>query len=408
MNALLGVEPARAGPATPEISSDAAIPRGGGRIGQIDTLRAFAMTAVIAQHCVILPFGWLGVWLFFVVSGFVVTETLMARKVVSGVKDRLFQFYVRRIVRIWPIYLAFCAVGFVVSSNLIGRLDWRPMASLVLFYNNVEVAFGNGFFAAWPAGQLWTISVEWQFYLVFGFAFILAPRRWLAPALMALVVLCPLARLAAGLFLETRLSASATAFAIYTFPGLHFDAFAMGCLLAMFGPRLGWRTVANRLTVIGCVALAAYCVTYVAINAAHGAHGINILTNVISGIIFGDHREVFLYSAIDLASVALVAIAVAGGGLLDPLLRQRWLQAVGRVSYGGYVYHSAVLALILWIMESLHFAPPGQLGSFERGVVEFILAWPITVILAFASYRWFEQPFTAKVNTWLRRSSPIS
>ena len=374
-----------------------------GRIGQIDTLRAFAMTAVIAQHCGILPFGWLGVWLFFVISGFVVTESLMARKVASGIGDRLFQFYIRRVARIWPIYLIFCAVGFIVSSAIVGRIEWRPMLSLVGFYNNIEVAFGNGFFAAWPSGQLWTISVEWQFYLVFGLAFVLAPRPWLARALAGLVVLCPLLRLATGLWLETRYSAADAAFAVYTFPGLHFDAFAMGALLAMFGPRFGWRPLANRLTMVGCVALLAYCLAYVAINAGHGAQGVNLVTNVISGICFGDRREVFLYSAIDLASVALVAIAVAGGGVLDLVLRQRWLQAIGRVSYGGYIYHSAVLGLILWIMKTAGFDPPGALGRVERGVVEFVVALPLTLLIAFSSYRWFEQPLMDKVNGWLRR-----
>ena len=363
------------------------------------------MTAVIAQHCTILPFGWLGVWLFFVISGFVVTESLAARKVTTGVGDQLFQFYIRRIVRIWPIYLAFAAVGFVVSSLVIGRLDWRPLLSLVLFYNNVAVAFGHGFFAAWPAGQLWTISVEWQFYMIFGLAFVVVPRSWLVAALFALVLLCPLGRLAAGQVLQQRYSAGDTAFAIYTFPGLHFDAFAMGCLLALFGARIGWRVTANRLTMAGCAALTIYCVAYVAINASHGARGVNLVTNVVSGVLFKDRREVFVYSAIDLASVALVAIAVAGGGLLDPILKPRWLQAVGRVSYGGYVYHSAVLGFTLWVMKRLNFQPGGAYGGALRGVVEFVVAWPLTVALAFASHRWFEQPLTTAVSGWLRRRS---
>ena len=374
-----------------------------GRIGQIDTLRAFAMTTVIAQHCGLLPFGWLGVWLFFVISGFVVTESLMARKVVAGVRDQLFQFYTRRIVRIWPIYLAFCAVGFVVSSMIIGRLDWRPMLSLVGFYNNVEVAFGNGFFAAWPSGQLWTISVEWQFYLVFGLAFVVVPRRWLAIALGGLVVLCPLLRLALGSWLETRFSYGPAAFAVYTFPGLHFDAFAMGALLALFGPRIGWRRLANRLAGVGVLTMTAYCLAYVLINASHGAQGINLLVNVISGTCFGDRREVFLYSAIDLMSVAIVAIAIAGGGAVGALLSQRWLQAIGRVSYGGYIYHSAVLGLILWVMKTVRFDPTGPLGSVERGAVELAVALPLTILLAFASYRWVEQPLMKTVNGWLRR-----
>ena len=372
------------------------------RIGQIDTLRAFAMTAVVIQHCGLLPFGWLGVWLFFVISGFVVTESLMARKVTSGIGERLFQFYTRRIVRIWPTYLAFCAVGFVVSSVSVGRIEWRPMLSLIGFYNNFEAAFGNGFFAAWPSGQLWTISVEWQFYLAFGLAFILAPRRWVAIALGALVIVCPLLRWALGSWLQSRYSIGSAAFAVYTFPGVHFDAFAMGSLLAIFGPRIGWRRLSKWLTLVGALALATYCLSYVMINAGHGGRGISLLTNVISGNLFGDRREVFLYTAIDLVAVAMVATAVVGEGVLSPLLKPKWLQAIGRVSYGGYIYHSAVLGLILWIMKRLSFTPPGFNGLLIRGGVELAVALPLTILIAFASYRWFEQPLMDATNRWLR------
>ena len=385
-----------------EVAVKLAATGGIGRIGQIDTLRAFAMTAVIIQHCGLMPFGWLGVWLFFVISGFVVTESLMARTIATGVGERLYQFYIRRIVRIWPIYLGFCVVGFAVSSMIIGRLDWRPMASLIGFYNNVEVAFGNGFFAAWPSGQLWTISVEWQFYLVFGLAFIFVPKRWLAVGLGVLVFLCPLLRFALGSWLASRYSPLDAAYAVYTFPGLHFDAFAMGALLAIFGPRVGWRCLSARLTWLGAAGLTSYCLIYIMINAAHGARGVNLVTNVISGICFGDRREVFLYSAIDLASVAFVAIAVVGGGMLEPLLKQRWLQAIGRVSYGGYIYHSAVLGFILWIIKALDFNPPGQMGAAARGLVELTIALPTTILLAFASYRWIEQPLLTRVGSWLR------
>jgi peptidoglycan/LPS O-acetylase OafA/YrhL len=215
--------------------------------------------------------------------------------------------------------------------------------------------------------------------------------------------------LAVGSWLGTRYSPSDAAFAIYTFPGLHFDAFAMGALLALFGPRIGWRRLATVLTAVGALAMTVYCSVYVLINAGHGAEGINLVTNVISGICFGDHREVFLYSAIDLASVALVAIAVAGRGILDPLLRQKWLQAIGRVSYGGYIYHSAVLGLILWVMKALRFDPPGSLGAAERDVLELIIALPLTILLASISYRWVEQPLMNAANGWLRRRSvPIT
>lgn len=371
---------------------------GSGRLDEIDSLRAVAMTAVVAEHCRILPFGWMGVWLFFVISGFVVTTSLMSRTDdAPGVL--LFRFYLRRAARILPIYLAYVAVGLAVSGLAIGHLEWSPFASLVLFYNNVQSAFGVGTFQAFPVAHLWTISVEMQFYLLFGFAFAFLPRRALQAVLISLLFIAPALRFVGGEWLaRSGLTPLRAAYAVYTFPGMHFDSFAAGALLALGASRWRERRWAAALLLAGGVLFAAYAFAYVMVNRAHGAGGLGMFRNVISGILFGQQRQVWLYSAVAALSAGVLAVTLAGAAPWSVLTRSPLLQAVGRASYGGYVYHVLCVRLIRALIHAPAHPAAGFAGRLAFGAVEFALALTATVLLSLASYRWVERPIIAAAS----------
>jgi peptidoglycan/LPS O-acetylase OafA/YrhL len=390
------------------VPSQAAPTRGAGRLDEVDSLRAAAMTAVIAQHCHILPFGWMGVWLFFVISGFVVTTSLMARPAEPS-RILLTRFYVRRAARILPIYLGYVVVGLVISGLALGRFEWSPFASLVLFYNNVQSSFGVGIFKQFPVAHLWTISVEMQFYLLFGFAFALLARRRLWILLASMLLISPILRFVGGEWLShAGYSPLRAAFAVYTLPGMHFDSFAAGALLALGPDR--WRRPpwAWGLLLAGGLAICAYALAYVLVNRAHGAAGLGAYRNVISGILFGQQRQVWLYSALAALSAGVLALTLTGAAPWSVITRSPLLQAVGRASYGGYVYHALCVWLIRPPLEALIVRPRGMVGKLELGVAVFVVAWSATVILSLVSYRWVEQPIIAAVNRRLAgRGSPL-
>ena len=74
-----------------------------GYVPEVDALRGLAMTAVILGHCKLMPFGWMGVWLFYVVSGFSVTTSLFGgRRREASAGAAIGGFYLRRALRIWP------------------------------------------------------------------------------------------------------------------------------------------------------------------------------------------------------------------------------------------------------------------------------------------------------------------
>src|SRR2546423_10298585 len=87
----------------------------GDRIAEVDGLRAVAMTMVIAQHCGLLPFGWIGVWLFFVISGYVITRGFVAdQKAADAASTRFIDFMRRRFFRIVPVYVAYILLNVAI------------------------------------------------------------------------------------------------------------------------------------------------------------------------------------------------------------------------------------------------------------------------------------------------------
>jgi len=163
---------------------------------QLDGLRAIAVTFVLIHHWISprLGFGIIGVQLFFVLSGFLITGILLRerRGVESGRQSIGFsvrQFYARRFLRIFPLYYA-CLALFVVLD----RFEIRK--SLVWFacYLSNVFFFLKGEFGG-PFSHFWSLAVEEQFYLFWPWIVLLAPRKRLLAILVGAIVLAPLTRL---------------------------------------------------------------------------------------------------------------------------------------------------------------------------------------------------------------------
>ena len=105
-----------------------------GYVSEVDALRCLAMSGVVAQHCGLLPIGWTGVWLFYVISGFAITSSLLSSE--RSPHSRLFlvrNFYARRCLRIWPLYFAFVGANMVAALAL-GRSDVLASAPWLAFF----------------------------------------------------------------------------------------------------------------------------------------------------------------------------------------------------------------------------------------------------------------------------------
>lgn len=349
---------------------------------ELDILRFFAFFAVFLHHA--LPRNsafytdtglsatatqWLlaaksagafGVDLFFTLSAFLITE-LLRREYVSRGKFSLSNFYIRRALRIWPLYFTFLAAAAFLIPSILPNDQFGPVyvISFALFFGNwICVTSGLPFSVASP---LWSISVEEQFYLgwplllrVFGMNLIKQLAiGMLTVALAVRVLLAALGVEGAGVWCNTL---------------ARLDPIALGALLAFVlrgrTPNLntGYRLLLCGLAMAGWLLVGRYL-------SKHGP------TSIIS----------YVVSA--LASVSLLVAFLTTNSRLLYRAPFTWLVYLGRISYGLYVFHLFALTL----MSELLVIPVLQIQlNFER---RLLFSFLLTVILAAVSYRWLEQPF---------------
>ena len=162
---------------------------------QLDSLRAFAVLAVVVHHSplvafVPIPFGAIGVRLFFVLSGFLITGILLRcrdDRPDGSPGDRWFslrQFYIRRFLRIFPLYY------FVVTCAVILNYGCaRSLLPWLLTYTlNVQLAISG----EWNEfSHFWSLAVEEHFYLAWPWVVLFVPRRWVGSAAVLLVLTGP-------------------------------------------------------------------------------------------------------------------------------------------------------------------------------------------------------------------------
>jgi peptidoglycan/LPS O-acetylase OafA/YrhL len=197
------------------------------RIPSLDGLRAVSILLVVAGHWLSLhyqsdvagAFANLGVRIFFVISGYLIT-TLLLKEHDATSTIRLREFYVRRAYRILPAAFVFMTTVCVLYWP---QLRWYHMVLAVFYLTNFDYAH------PWFLGHLWSLSVEEQFYFLWPGAL----KRWhrhRVAMLAGVIVFAPLYRVACH-FLQLHGKADET------FPAVA-DILAIGCLLAIFAPRL--------------------------------------------------------------------------------------------------------------------------------------------------------------------------
>lgn len=389
------------------VAADCAVPVAS-RASEIDALRCLAMTFVVLVHKKLMPAGWIGVWLFFVISGYVVTKSMVDRETTATGRARLRHFFGRRVGRIVPIYYIYITVGICLSLMQGHDQDWFAVASLFGFYNNYAMIIAHGDLAFWPVTHLWTISTEMQFYAVYGVSLCLMPKRFTIGLLIALVALAPIARaIASDLLTREGWAPLPLAYAIYAGPGLHADVFAMGALLAFAGKRWPLAAFARPLAAAGMAAICAYSVLYLGINhTVLGERGFEQFRNVVSGILYGQYREVFLYSALGLWGTGLVALAASRDNLVCWLLGNKILQWIGTVSYGAYIFHPLILYVVAYFCHGWWGAGTAPGPGYR--IAEFLVSYALILIAAWLSFRFVETPLSRpgkpSTNPWLRQT----
>ena len=337
-------------------------------IPSLDGIRAVAFLTVFLSHAGLermVP-GGLGVTIFFFLSGYLIT-TLLRRELERSGRIDLKQFYIRRMLRIWPSFYFVLALGVLLTlaGLLPGEIRAVPMLSQVLHFANYYSIFHGNDGMVIGSGVFWSLAVEEHFYLVFPCLYLALVRLGLRPRGQVLVlgVLC-----AAVLAWRYGLCVGMGADAHRTFSATdtRLDSILFGCMLAIWGnPVLDARHGSERLWKFGLVPAGL------------------VLLGATLGYRSADFRETARYTLQGLALYPLFVAAIRYPGWPPfRVLNSKPLRLLGLLSYPLYLVHFTVIAALEHT--------PRPLPPLIRGIVAF----GISLALAYAIYHLIERPMT--------------
>ena len=348
---------------------------------ELDILRFFAFFAVFCHHALpheytayaalhIWPWlgrllagaaamGAFGVDLFFVLSSFLITELLLREKSLLGEVD-VRSFYIRRVLRIWPLYFAFLFLAAAMQWFVPGQhIGWRAAVGFSFLAGNWWIVFHG--FPSSVIFPLWSVSIEEQFYLLWPAAVKRAGTVMMLGMAVFLLALANVTRLYLGLHHVWETQAWCNTL-------VQLDPIAAGILIAVLlkgrAPTLGVRARAS-------LAMAGIALLWAAANFFRIKADPLKLRDLLLG-----------YPAMAAGASALLIAVLCG----RPMLEKSFLVYLGRISYGLYVFHVLALMCSDYLM-------PNFTVSAGRLALHGLLALTLTVALAAASYRWLETPF---------------
>ena len=297
--------------------------------------------------------GQSGVELFFVLSGFLITRVLL----LSRESPHFFKtFYVRRALRIFPLYYGFLVIFYFVLPALgaerstIGSQWWTWF-----FLSNIPATFPA--LHSYGPNQFWSLAVEEHFYLLWPLAVHGLSQRQFRRAVGATLIVPPVLRL---LFLSWGIEVS-------YFTLVRLDAIGYGALLAILladAPEANTRLI----PFFRCLLL--------------------VLPLLLLPL-FGEpvERQSDWMQAVKFSLIPAFYFALCGFCIVDPaarrltlLLSSRWLRRMGAISFGLYVFHPTCFALVTTFAAPTNF------------MLDAVMSFGLTILVAFFSFRFFEQP----------------
>ena len=319
--------------------------------------------------------GQLGVSFFFVLSGYLITYLLLKEKNNFG-KINISYFYMRRILRIWPLYFLILFIGFLLIPILTGYRGsvYTQKDLYVFFLGNFDlVKNGVGNFIT---SILWSVSVEEQFYLIWPLLLSAVPLKHLAKFLILLIILSVCYRIfgIGGKSFDLRIS-------YHTFSCLY--NMAVGGLLAYLlntGSLLNKIEKLHKFTIIN-IYIIGWTLLFMRSDILKWEEAESTYLKSILPVIYA------LFFAF------IIAEQVYAQNSFFKLGRIMLLNKLGKISYGLYCYHMLSLFIVFQILTELKFNTSNQ--SVPLFTLAVIASFVLTVLLSLLSFHFFEKKFLA-------------
>lgn len=334
----------------------------GAYMPQLDGLRALAVASVAYSHWVPakyhlgLPFGSAGVQLFFVLSGFLITNILLGCRKYDDPAFTLRSFYARRALRIFPLFYGVILIAALLNIEPVREtLIWHLTYMSNIYFLSIQS--WNG-----PISHFWSLAVEEQFYLFWPAVILFVPKIYLRISLLILVFIGIASQFLIPLFFPSYDF-------LYVLPFCNFDALGLGALLAFVH--------AQKFKGISVDAFIWALPAFVIFMLLNNLHILLPLSGQIQHLMM----IIFFAWVIDNAAKGF-------NGYLKKLLEFPLLLYLGRISYGIYVLHNFAGIPVSFAANILN-AP-----SISMGVLRLIMLTLFTIVGASISWHFFEAPFT--------------
>ena len=358
----------------------------------LDGVRAIAVLMVMLFHFGYFAAGWVGVQVFFTLSGYLITRILLRARV-NRFTAYAANFYWHRALRILPLLYAFViasAAGYLLFGVPASfGSDWPWLVTFTAnFARMTQTDLGPCFV------HIWSLAVEQQFYLVWPVLIFFLPPQAFRFLVGAILLLTPLIRfLVFQHLIQQGFDGHYAGKAAYVLPFTQFDAFAAGAAIALWN--LEQMRFAGRWFLMTLAAVAAAGLGVLTSSYFDGT-GAFVGSLGYSMYLLHGYEYVWGYSLLNILSMLGIVCALRGVGPMR-LLEARILVWIGKISYGVYVYHLPLLLLGEFLMERY------GIGIHGLARPAFFAAWMGTVILVSnVSFRWLETPFLKfKNHTWM-------
>jgi peptidoglycan/LPS O-acetylase OafA/YrhL len=354
----------------------------------LNELRALAILSVIPGHIELIkslfnvtPYHWfpipgkLGVVLFFVLSGFLITVLLLREKFKTN-SVNLKYFYIKRILRIWPLY--FLIMG--LSIFVLNRLDLfiMPNLSLAIYdqftYTNITLLLlilpnYIGFVIPY-AGQVWSLGIEEQFYFFQPFIVKIIKNSWILFLIMLGIVFLKELLSAINSLIDFRFLDILIQISVY------FGCIAIGSIGAILChsyPNFIYKVIHRKDTQVMSLMLLIASLIYIKISGKETI------------IDFRVHAIIFV--------IVIINASTNEDSFYN--LKNNFLDYIGRISYGMYMYHAIAISLAITVAKLLE-------NYFDSYIVLHISIYILTIIFTVAlsifSYKYYEGLFLSLKN----------
>jgi peptidoglycan/LPS O-acetylase OafA/YrhL len=362
--------PTRDGPAAPRLSG-------------LDGLRGLAVSLVLVFHLFppLLGGGFVGVDVFFVISGFLITGLIVTERERTGRfwPGRFWRRRARRLLPpLVPLVMVCCSAAWLIGGDVLVGLGWKILGAGTFSYNWVSLGADTSYFGAGTPElfrNLWSLAVEEQFYLVWPLVLLLLlrlRRPWIRLALVTLLAA------ASAVWMGVAFQPGSDPTRVYYGSDTHSFGLLVGAALAMLvRPRPG--SVAPDAAAPGAVRRA--------VARVRPWAGAVAVTGLLGAAVWLPDNAAVTYRG-GLAAVSLLTAVVIWAGVADGrfgrMLDARPMRYLGERSYGLYLWHWPLLVLLQIV------APFGREpgGLAATGLLTLVL----TLVIAAVSYRWLEIP----------------